>query len=94
MRSQLLLLWQHRQRCGELALTPTWCARFVWPAAGFMKQLVEWEVELRGKATIDVDKYRAHRFDAVSTFEVSPGPPSAMAAVTEEESDAENDGKK
>lgn len=59
-----------------------------------MKQLVEWEVELRGKATIDVDKYRAHRFDAVSTFEVSPGPPSAMAAVTEEESDAENDGKK
>ena len=62
-----------------------------------MKQLVEWEVELRGKATIDVDKYRAHRFDAVSTFEISPEPRSAMAAVTEEDSDEANavqEGKK
>lgn len=42
------------------------------PNAGFMAQLVEYEIELRGKATIDVDKYKEHRFDAVDTFELVP----------------------
>lgn len=44
------------------------------PNPGFMAQLVEWEVEQHGKATVDVEKYRAHRFDDVATFELEPAP--------------------
>lgn len=42
------------------------------PNAGFMRQLVEWEIEQHGKPTIDVEKYKEHRFDAVDTFELAP----------------------
>ena len=36
--------------------------------------MVEWEVEQHGKATVDVEKYRARRFDDVATFELEPAP--------------------
>lgn len=40
------------------------------PNAGFMAQLVQYEVKVRGKATIDAEKYATNRFADVAVYAV------------------------
>lgn len=41
------------------------------PNIGFMTQLVEFEVELFGRSTIDLEKYKANRFEDLSEFRIA-----------------------
>jgi len=38
------------------------------PNSGFMRQLLELEMELYGKETVDLERYRQDRFQEVSAF--------------------------
>ncbi len=61
------------------------------PNAGFMSQLIDFEVELIGTPSISIDKYRSNRFGEVPEFgigAVQPVPPEvAGIAVSEEDDD-------